>query len=173
MTPTKRNPRGASAGLVLLVFTVVALFGTPIAARAADTVISADPQTLAVDVKTPGHHRLTQGAVPIRITCQTPSGTTSSCRTSLRISFQNSSGQPLKVPASAHSAICHAGSDQAGRCWVPAGETTTFRRAIGTRAKNAIKRELKHGPVQMRIEATVLALSGAKTAATATVDLGQ
>ncbi len=172
MTPTKRNQRGDSTGLVLLVVAIAALTIGPAAADARNTAVEAGTQDLQVYVSAPQQHAFSRRDLLISVTCQSRSGLAAMCRSRLRISFQASNGKRLRIPPTAHVATCHPGSNQAPRCWIPVGEPTVYRRHVARGAAALIvRRALRRGPVWMKVTAEGFSQTGAKGVGTTIIKI--
>ncbi len=163
VTTPKSNQRAESTGLVLLVVAFAALIIGPAAAETHATAVKAGAHPLQIVVKAPERYALTEKAIHIVVTCRPAAEPAVACRSSILLSYWGKNGRKLSVPAVGHVSICHWGSNQARRCWIPVGEPTVYRRHVARGAAALIvRRALHRGPVWMKVTASAISQSGAQ-----------
>lgn len=161
MTPTKTNKRGASTGLVLLVFSLLALVASPVAARADLPEAAASTAGPQLAISVPSTHPVTKRHVPVQVTCLPGLEDSSACRGTLSIRYTDHRGRSIKVPPIARVGLSPP--------WIPPGVAETYRGRVARNA--AVRRALREGPVQMKIRVEARTQLGSKIAGTATVGL--
>ena len=162
MTPTKKSNRGASTGLVLLVFSITALVAAPVGARATQAQQATGQSGMKLEVVAPKRHSLAKRSTKIAVTALTanPSASQVDYQTKIELRYEDHRGRRIPAPPLAAPGICHWGSDRAGACWVAAGETITFTRGVAQHNRKAVRRALRRGPVRMIVHVTATTRDG-------------
>lgn len=161
MTPAKTNIRGASTGLVLLAFSVLALLSSPIAARASGPAFTSGPTNPQLEIGVPKSHPVARRHVPVTVTCLPGLEDSSPCRGRLSISYTDHRGRGIKVPPFARAAV--------NPPWIAPGVAETYRGRVARNA--AVRKALRKGPVKMKILVQVRTQLGSEVAGSATVRL--